>query len=479
MLSQWWKRYAVFLTVSDAVIIVVAIFGAQLIRFSDETSAVSTRDGSAFGSINYTWVSALLIIGWLWALSLAETRSYRVIGAGATEYSRVARASVGLFGTVAIAAFGLHVDLARGYLLLSMPAGLFGLLIERWLWRSWLNKQRRNGRYTARVLLVGAETSVNRVADRITADPLSGLLVVGACVPQGKPGSTTSGEKVEILGSYDDVPVAMESSGADTVIVTSSEKLPAAQVKRISWGLEAGKQHLMLSMNITDIAGPRLHIRPVLGLPLMHVETPRFTRGQLVIKRMLGLILSLIGLIILSPVFLFIAIAIKISSPGPVLFKQVRIGREGRKFKMLKFRSMVVDAEARLKELQAKERDAGNTVMFKMADDPRITPIGKFLRRYSLDELPQILNVIGGSMDVVGPRPPLPQEVEQYHEDVHRRFLVKPGITGLWQVSGRSKLSWEETVRLDLSYVENWSIAGDLLILAKTARAVIGKDGAY
>ena len=280
-----------------------------------------------------------------------------------------------------------------------------------------------------------------------------------------------------MMGSVNAVERAMELTGADTVAVTSTDELPPDKVKQISWALQAGRQHLVLAPSIIDIAGPRLHTRPVAGLPLIHVETPRFSKGQLFLKRMLDCSATFVGVILLSPLLAFLAISIRLSSDGPILFRQTRIGRGGKEFTMLKFRSMVTNAEELLEKLQREREeqgiDSGNEVMFKMKNDPRVTPIGRVMRRYSLDELPQLFNVFGGSMSLVGPRPPLREEVEQYASHVHRRFLVKPGITGLWQVSGRSSLSWEDTVRLDLSYVENWTMLGDLAILIKTARAAL------
>jgi len=233
-----------------------------------------------------------------------------------------------------------------------------------------------------------------------------------------------------------------------------------------------------MAPSLTDVGGPRIHVRPVAGLPLLHVETPTFIGPQLFLKRGFDLVGSFLLVVILSPLLIVIAFWVRLSTPGPVLFRQERVGFRGRPFLMLKFRSMVADAEARLPGLLDRH-DAGNEVLFKLQDDPRVTPIGRWLRRYSLDELPQLFNVLGGSMSLVGPRPPLAREVESYEQHVHRKFLVKPGVTGLWQVSGRSSLSWEESVRLDLYYVENWSITGDLLILWRTAKAVLGRQGAY
>ena len=300
---------------------------------------------------------------------------------------------------------------------------------------------------------------------------------IGARIVRGKARSVVlrrSYPAVSYVGAFKR---AASWARSDDSAATRSSNLAAGTLQPVSRGLKADRQHLVLAPSITDIAGPRLHTRPVAGLPLVHVETPRFSKGQLSLKRSVDLTATIIGVVLLSPLFAFLAMSIRLSSQGPVLFRQVRIGRGGREFTMLKFRSMVTNAEELLENLQRERAeqgmDSGNEVMFKMKNDPRVTPIGRIMRKYSLDELPQLFNVLGGSMSLVGPRPPLPSEVEQYATHVHRRFLVKPGITGLWQVSGRSTLSWEDTVRLDLSYVENWSLVGDIAILAKTAKAAI------
>jgi len=266
---------------------------------------------------------------------------------------------------------------------------------------------------------------------------------------------------------------------ADTVLITSANELSTGTVRSLSWQLEPGRQHLIVAPSLTDIGGPRLHARPVAGLPLVHVETPRYQGGKLHAKRTFDVLAAGALIVVLSPVLIAVALAVRFASPGGVFFRQERVGLSGERFNMLKFRSMYEDAEERLLELAAADRDSGNAVMFKMKDDPRVTGIGKLLRRFSLDELPQLFNVVRGDMALVGPRPPLDREVEQYADTVHRRFLVKPGITGLWQVSGRSDLTWDETVRLDLFYVENWTLTGDLTILLKTVRAVLKSEGAY
>ncbi|MFS0868195.1 sugar transferase [Microbacterium sp. 179-B 1A2 NHS] len=472
-LHHWRREYARRLWVSDLLVLVWVVFGTQIAWFGLGAAELAIARGAVQGDISYWTFSTVLIVVWMVTLTLADTRSSRITGAGNVEYVRIARSSVTLFGLIAIVAFLTQIEVARGFLLISLPLGVLVLLFERWLWRQWLIAQRRRGAYSARVLLVGSRRSVVDIATELLRTPSAGYHVVGACVPSGAMADTIDGTDIPVMGSIAAVPTAMAASGADTVVITSTDELPADKVKEISWGLEAGRQHLVLAPGIADVAGPRITTRPVAGLPLIHVETPRFTGGQRVLKRVMDVGTASVGVVVISPLLIALALWIRFSSPGPVLFRQTRVGYQGEEFTMLKFRSMVVDAEELLADLAGGERDAGNAVLFKMKNDPRVTPVGRIMRKFSLDELPQLFNVIGGSMSLVGPRPPLPSEVEQYADHVHRRFLVKPGITGLWQVSGRSSLSWEESVRLDLSYVENWSLANDFVILVKTARAAL------
>ena len=469
---DWRRAFARRLLVSDLAVLAAVVFGTQLVWFGWGNSSVSLREDSRLSAIPYWLFSTLLVVVWMWSLALIDSRSDRTVGTGATEYIRVISGSVRLFGFIAILAFLLRVDVARGYLLLSFPIGVAFLVLERWSWRQWLVAKRRKGEYCARVLLVGSAPSVAQIGAALHRTPSAGYRVVGACIPRGERGASVPGSDIPIAGDIFDVRAAMAAAGADTVAITNTDELPPSGVKRISWELEAGRQHLVLAPSITDVVGPRLQARPVAGLPLIHVETPQYTRGQRFAKRLTDILLAAVGLVVLTPVMLVVSMLIMSSSSGRVLFAQTRIGLNGRQFRMWKFRTMVSNAEELLPGL-ADQRDRGNEMLFKMSADPRVTPVGRFLRRFSLDELPQLFNVLDGSMSVVGPRPPLPREVQQYADHVHRRFLVKPGITGLWQVSGRSTLSWEESVRLDLSYVENWTLAGDLVILLKTVRAAL------
>ena len=434
---------------------------------------MSIREDSRLSVVSYWFFSALLVIAWMWSLSLIDSRSDRAIGTGSTEYIRIISVSIRLFGIIAILAFLLRVDVARGYLLIAFPLGMLFLLLERWLWRQWLVVKRARGEFSARVVLVGSESSVAQISDALRRTPERRL-------PRGRrvraprharrdaSAAPTSRSWARCCRSR----TRSRRVQADTVAISSTDELPPSVVKRISWQLEAGRQHLVLAPSIIDVVGPRIQTRPVAGLPLIHVETPRYSKGQRLAKRGLDLLLAAVGLILLSPIMAVIALGIRLTTDGPVLFRQVRVGLDGREFRLLKFRTMVENAEDLLPDLEPR-RDAGNEVLFKMTDDPRVTRVGRFLRRYSLDELPQLFNVLGGSMSLVGPRPSLPREVERYADHVHRRFMVKPGITGLWQISGRSTLSWEESVRLDLSYVENWTLIGDIVILFKTAEAAL------
>jgi exopolysaccharide biosynthesis polyprenyl glycosylphosphotransferase len=475
---NWRSIYARRLAVTDAIAIIWVVFAIQLLRFGlDSESAVVTQDLSSI-DLSYSFISLAIVGAWILILGVYKTRDYRVVGSGPLEYKLIADASIRLFGLVAITAFLFKVDLARGYVLLAFPAGIAVLLFTRWLWRQWLSAQRAQGRFASRLILVGTQASNKVIAAELQRVREAGYDVVAMWVPLAESGQAQY-DSVEVFDSTTPVLEAMTKSGADTVAVTNSDVLGIEGVRSLSWSLEPGRQHLILAPSLTDVSGPRVHTRPVAGLPLIHVETPRYAGAKQFTKRCFDIAASGFAIVALSPVLLAIAIIVKSSSEGPALFRQQRVGRNGKPFTMLKFRSMVTDAEDRLQALMDHERTVGNDVLFKMREDPRITRIGKIMRRVSADELPQLFNIFLGHMSVVGPRPPLPKEVEQYAEHVHRRFLVKPGLTGLWQVSGRSNLSWEESVRLDLYYVENWSLTDDFVLIWRTAKAVLRRDGAY
>lgn len=468
---NWRGDYARRLWITDLCVLVIVVYSTQFLWLGLGNEPVAIRGGVHI-TLTYWMLSAALIVLWMWTLALADTRSDRVIGTGSAEYVRVADSSVRMFGVIAIFAFIARVDIGRGFLLISLPAGVMLLVLARWLWRRWLNRHRRDGGYSARVLLVGSSDSIRHVASELERTPEAGYQVVGACLPTDGPATTISDTHIPVVGHVGDIRAALSACNADTVAVTSTDHLPASEVKKISWALRSGREHLVLAPSIIDIAGPRIHTRPVAGLPLLHVETPRFSAGQRLVKRLFDLVVTGALVLILSPLLLVLAAMVKLTSKGPVLYAQERIGLHGRPFKMLKFRSMRVGADAELQAL-LEQQGTEQTPLFKIKDDPRITPIGRVIRKYSLDELPQLLNVLGGSMSLVGPRPQIAEEVALYTDIHRRRLLARPGITGLWQVSGRSSLDWDDAVRLDLFYVENWSLAGDVAILARTVNVVI------
>lgn len=487
--TDWRAKASRTLRVLDASVIGWAVTGAYVVRFGLEPDFLAPPQ-----QFNYFWLSIVLAVAWWLMLGAWNSRQSRVLGAGPEEYKRVAAASLWLFGLLAIFSYLLRADTARGYVGIALPAGLLGLLTARWFLRQHLNVERQRGGSMSRLLLIGGESAVAHLAASLERGKHAGYLPVAAYTPgatEGIPLDPDSGEpllgpRVEpesglpILGHLPDttsILAAIELCGADAVALSAGVQLHPQLLRHLGWELAARNIGLIMAPALTDIAGPRIHTQQVAGLPLIHVTTPTLEGGQRVVKRLFDVVVSAILLVLLTPVLLVVALVIKLDSRGPVFFIQERVGVEGSVFRMFKFRSMAVDAEERLAALTA--RNQGSGVLFKMKNDPRVTRAGRILRKLSLDELPQLINVLEGSMSLVGPRPPLPREVEAYEQHVRRRLLVKPGLTGLWQVSGRSNLSWQDSVRLDLYYVENWSLAGDLIILLRTFRAVFRSTGAY
>ena len=473
---SWVEHYCKGLLLTDTAAIVTGVGAAQLIRFG--MSGHTPLADRAL--ISNTLVSAVLVLAWCLALPMFRTREPRIVGTEVEEYRRVANASLSLFGAVAVVAYLLKLDIARGYLVVALPLGLLLLLGSRRAWRRWLLRQRADQKCFSSVLVVGSHKAAIAMAETFERDPGAGYRVVGVCEPGwanvGKV-LDIDGHRVPVLGDGHDILRAIERSGADTVAISNTEFLGADGMRSLAWDLEATETSLVVSSGVLDVAGPRLHIRPVAGLPLLHVDKPQYRGASRLSKLAFDVVGSACALLVLSPLMLLIAVAIKLTSRGPVFYRAERIGLNGTPFTMLKFRSMVVGADRHRTALVHANEGAGP--LFKMREDPRVTPLGRWLRRFSLDELPQLINVLTGQMSIVGPRPPLRSEVMTYSGDVHRRLLVKPGITGLWQVSGRSDLSWKESVRLDLYYVDNWSFTQDLWISWRTLRAVLGSSGAY
>lgn len=468
------KRYRTRLVATDLTIIIASVVAAFFARFG--AGAVSTP--LAGFSAGYLIISGLIVVTWIIAISAYRTRDARVVGVGATEYKRVIAASALTFGLLAIFFVISKIDIARGFFIVALPLGLAGLLVSRWAWRQWLTRQRRFGRYLSQAIVVGQLADVDYVVRQIARKSGAAYNVVAVALENSASKvATIGGRDVPVVSDLDHVANAVDAIGADVVIVAGQPSGRAEYIRDLGWELEGTSAELVVASRLTNVAGPRIHIRPVEGLPLMHVELPQYEGVKHVMKRALDATVSGIALFLLMPLMLVIAMLVRLDSPGPIIFRQERVGRGGMPFTMLKFRSMVATAEDDLAGLLDKNEGAG--VLFKMKNDPRITTIGRVLRKYSLDELPQLINVFLGHMSLVGPRPPLQTEVSGYEDHVHRRLFIKPGLTGMWQVNGRSNLSWEESVRLDLYYVENWSITGDLMIMWRTVKVLVNPDGAY
>ncbi len=458
--------------VLDLMVILVAVILAWDLRIAFDVFSLSPLGADPVIAQAVPWV----IGGWFVALLAQGAYSVRHFGAGPDEYRTVAIASLITAGAISMVCFLLQLPLSRGFLVITFVLGTPLLLAERYAVRKIIHRMRQRGRLLHRVIAVGGPSGIGEVVESLRRAQYVGYQVVGACLPSGIRVDRDD-LPVPVLGSVGDTRRMCDAVGADTVLVTRGGYATSQELRRIAWDLEGSSIDLVVVPSLTDVAGPRIHMRPVAGLPLLHLEQPQAGEAGGLAKRIFDLLFAALALLVLSPVLLVVAVLVKAQDGGPVLFRQPRIGRGGKPFGMIKFRSMVVDAEQRLGDLHHLNESDG--VLFKMRDDPRITPLGRFLRRYSVDEIPQLVNVLRGDMSLVGPRPPLPSEVDRYAVDVHRRLLVRPGLTGLWQVSGRSGLSWDESVRLDLYYVDNWSMTSDLVIIVKTVRAVIGKTGAY
>jgi exopolysaccharide biosynthesis polyprenyl glycosylphosphotransferase len=471
----WQRRFHALLLATDFLTITGVVVLAQTIRFGELASAPNLTSAL----VNYCAVSAVIVALWMAALGINGSRLPRVFGNGLEESRRVFTATMTTFGVIAVVSMLIKLEIARGYLAIALPLGLAGLLTTRWVARRYVTESRRAGTLAHNVLAVGSPRSVQELADSFSRNPGDGLRLVGACGPgfAAKQSLASGNGKVPVLCGDDDIVTAVRRCGADTVVLTSGHLAPD-EIRDLLWQLEKFDVDLILAAGMVDVAAPRLTVRLAGGQPLICVEKPRYNGAKRFQKRAFDVCFSIAVLCVVAPLMLAVALAIKLTSRGPVFYLSERVGLDGASFRMVKFRTMVVDADRQLDALAHLNESEGG-VLFKIRCDPRVTPIGRILRRYSIDELTQFFNVLNGTMSVVGPRPPLPREADAYDLRTRRRLLVRPGITGLWQVSGRSDLSWKDSVRLDLSYVENWSMAGDLVIALSTARAVFTSSGAY
>ena len=423
-------------------------------------------------------LSVVIVAAWMLAILISGASNPRLVGAGPEIYRNALVGSLIAVGIVGSALFLADIPLSRPFFVTLFLVGPPLLLLVRLATRRGVNLARTRGRLRSQVLVVGSTGHVRGIVRTLTREVWLGYDVVGAVAPINDE-RREDDAGVPILGDESQLLDLVRVQQPDIVLFTAGSSASAEEFRRVAWELEGLDVGVIVVPGVSEISGDRIRMRPVAGLPLVHMDLPRARKALRRGKRLFDIAASALLLLLLAPVFAAVALSVRLTDGGAVIFRQQRVGRTGEPFEFLKFRSMVVDAEARRAELERLARDRGNDVLFKMSDDPRITRVGKVLRRYSLDELPQLWNVLRGDMSLVGPRPALPQEVSGYDGDARRRLAVRPGITGLWQVSGRSDLSWEDTVRLDLFYVDNWSFAQDLLILVRTARAVLASRGAY
>lgn len=434
------------------------------------------RDFDAQNSA-YIWLGLALPVLWPAALELAGAYDDRFLGVGSDEFRRVVNAAVGLIALVAILSYAAKIEIAREYVVVALPSMTLFDLVGRYLLRKRLHRQRARGVCMRKVVVVGYPDVISELTSLLRRDTYHGLSIVGACVVGADQRNRSVIDGIPVIGGLHAVAEVAGRVQADTVAVLACREMAGTELRKLAWDLEKIGTDLCVAPALLDVAGPRTTIRPIAGLPLLHVDHPEFTGIWRLTKTAFDRVSALLAVILLLPIFAVIAALIRLDGPGPVVFRQTRVGKDGREFTLLKFRTMVVDAEQRKADLRRLNDSDG--LLFKIRKDPRVTRVGSWLRRYSLDELPQLINVMKGDMSLVGPRPALPDEMLSYGEYVRRRLAVKPGITGLWQVSGRSDLAWDEAVRLDIRYVENWSFFLDLQILWKTWAAVTRADGAY
>lgn len=466
----WGKTYRKVLIASDLLAVTLAVLISMVLMTPNGEALV----GASGVGLPYTAVAAILGVVWLFALSSGGSRNPWITGAGVEEYMRVFKVSLYVFGAIAIASYILKAQFARSLFIALLPIGLLLLLFGRWLARGWINSSRAHGKNLTSCAVVGPAEQVERVVGDLKRHTDAGFQPLGVClvdsedeptIVQGIPSYTAS----QLLGTA-------ASTTFDAVIAT--EGLPDNYLRKLAWNLEASSTSLVVTPRVMDIVGTRAHYTDAPGVSLIHVDIPTFSGWKYAVKRAFDIIVSIIALILLSPIFLITAILIKREDGGPVIFRQQRVGQNGEPFIIHKFRSMSVNAESKIQKLI--DEAGGHALFFKLDHDPRMTKIGATLRKYSIDELPQFWTVLKGHMSVVGPRPQMAREVAEYTPVYKRRLLTKPGITGLWQICGRSDLSPEDGMRLDLRYVENWSPISDIIIVTKTITTILKpNNGAY
>ncbi|MFI2432637.1 sugar transferase [Streptomyces sp. NPDC018693] len=465
---DWEQRYRRTVIISDTV--ATAFVVASIGNFFGARDAANWHEKwgiLAFGT-------ELLVLG---ALAVSRSWAPGVLGQGAEEFRRLGRSLFMATVVLALGGIALTSRNIKLWIFVAIPAIAIVTMTARYLLRLGLHKQRKEGRCLRPVLAAGSPATVSDLINRTRKFPHLGWRVEAVCTTDGRGLDGDHLDGVRVVGRLADVAKHVRHDGYRVVAVTPDPHWTPDRLQRLAWNLEGSDAEMVVAPVLMEVAGPRLHVDAVLGIPLLRVSLPTFTGGRRAVKGVVDRVGATILLLLFAPVMVLVGLLVLVDSRGGVFYRQRRIGKDGNEFTILKFRTMVAGADRARAELADRNEGAGP--MFKLRRDPRVTRVGTVLRRYSIDELPQLFNVLTGSMSLVGPRPPLPEECAAYGPDIRRRLLVKPGLTGLWQISGRSDLSWEEAVRLDLRYVEDWSLALDTVILWKTLRAVLSGQGAY
>ena len=457
---DWKPKLRRILAAADFIALILTLVFILSVRFPETWTGELTNY-----EIRNIVLALLVLFSWVFFLWFNGSRDTNILGFGADEYKKLINATLLSFTSVAFVSYIFKLEISRLFVLSVFPFGLLVLFIVRRFLRRRLLRARKQGRYLSRVLLLHSGVS-DPVEQRLALAQHAGFHVVHKI-------ATAENFKFEVK----EIVLNALNNNCDQIMVGQSAVISAAELRKLGWALEQTTIDLIVAPAVTEIAGPRLKVSNVEGLPLLHLEQPTFSGASRVTKRFLDLTLSIVGLFVVSPFLLIVAISIKSFDRGSILYTQKRVGQNNKEFSVYKFRTMYQGSHEQRAQIMAETNK--DPRLAKDPHDPRITKPGLFLRRWSIDEIPQIINVLKGEMSLVGPRPPLAEEVNQYEKSETRRLLVKPGLTGLWQVSGRSELDWEDAVRLDLYYVENWSLTLDILIIIRTAAAVWRGEGAY
>ena len=446
---------------------ITAIAGALAVAFWIRLLA---NDDDFFLNLHYAVIALAFMAAWLGALGLSGAYSSRFLGAGWEEFRRIIVASFVAFGAMSMGSYLLAAQISRVLVLVTLPVGLGTLIVGRATLRRWIYGRRSRGAFLSRTLVIGQPGPAEALASRLRADSLAGFDVVDTA--DGP--SSGSGSVGPWLDELDRV---IAERQIRSVALTQGGHITNDLVRQLAWRLHESRIELLVAPNVGDIAGPRVSIRPGGGIPLLRLDEPQLTGPKRFAKRAMDIVASLILLVVLGPLMLLVGVVVALTSSGPALFRQTRVGMRGELFTVLKFRTMRLGSE--LAQAAVWEAAKADGLANKSRHDPRVTGIGRVLRRWSLDELPQLVNVLMGKMSLVGPRPLQEIEVSSMLKHQERRHLTRPGLTGLWQISGRNETTWGDRMRLDLHYVEIWSPSLDLAIVMKTIKIVLTGHGAY